>query len=138
MIGTPGKVNSQWCTMVNWTWQCSKMSKHYTLCVGPRCFTDAHLTPKPSELQEYGLTMMPPFLGTTSTKAGSASHAKTKAKDMSSSIKQNECINKYMPIVTHILALGFSHPGLQKVTRPHVNAALVKSHPACKKYTVLC
>ena len=30
-------------------------------------------------------------------------------------------------------ASGFSHPGLQKVTRPHVKSALVKSHPACEK-----
>ena len=35
-------------------------------------------------------------------------------------------------------SVGFSHPGLQKVTRPHVNAALVKSHPACEKSSVLC
>ena len=37
-----------------------------------------------------------------------------------------------------LLALGFSHPGLQKVTRPHGNAALVKSHPAREKSPGLC
>ena len=46
-------------------------------------------------------------------------------------------------VASNLLALGFSHPGLQKVTWPQVNAALVKSHPfyvktQCKCSTEVC
>ena len=65
-----------------------------------------------------------------------------KGLDWNPSASNNSCLSQESPMARlttiTLLALGFSHPGLQKVTRPHGNAALVKSHPAREKSPVLC